>query len=115
MGVDEAPYSKEKTLAIDAVGRSLRMCLGIMNGAPLKYMWNKADGSPVTSVDYASQVIIHRVISREDRDAVIIGEEDIEEIGPDLKIYDEIRDLVNSAFPEEPPIAADSVNKYLVV
>lgn len=111
MATQSCPYYAERCIAIEAVKKSLGACIGPASGLPIKHIWTKSDGSQVTSMDYAVQVIISKVLTGADAGAEIIGEEDYGEICEDPSARKEICDLVNLAFPGSgPPADFNSVS-----
>ena len=68
-------FSKEKTIAIEAVRTASRICRSVQ-ASITEGVLEKKDRSPVTIADFASQAVICRSLEQSFPDDPIIGEED---------------------------------------
>ncbi|MEZ5952450.1 MAG: hypothetical protein R3C12_25320 [Planctomycetaceae bacterium] len=74
-----ANYRQELEVALQAVSEAARVCRSVQSKIAPNSM-EKADRSPVTIADYASQAIVARLLSQAFPHDPIIGEEDAGEL-----------------------------------
>lgn len=81
-------YSREKSAAIDAVARAVRLCQTVQADFVHISSLEKGDRSPVTVADFGAQALICRRLAEEYPYDVIVGEEDSSDLrNPDAARY----------------------------
>ena len=84
----EMSYSREKSAAIDAVARAVRLCQTVQADFVHISSLEKGDRSPVTVADFGAQALICRRLAEEYPYDVIVGEEDSSDLrNPDAARY----------------------------
>lgn len=94
-------YDADIKLALKSVKLALATCLNYLcsKSSQVKKLM-KDDGSPVTSMDFAIQTIISKVIWNSQPGSVIIGEERALDIADTPEIRSDLIDIVSLAFPD---------------
>ena len=100
-----ANYRQELEVALQAVSEAARVCRSVQSKIAPNSM-EKADRSPVTIADYASQAIVARLLSQAFPHDPIIGEEDAGELRLWLPLQGE--NLVKIERPERATLEFDA-------
>lgn len=97
---------REATIAADAVARALGLCAAVRAAGPAEAL-AKADGSPVTLADFASQAVIGRALGAGFPDDPVVGEEGEEGLAgaAGRERLDRVARLVRTVAPDADPDA----------
>jgi 3'(2'), 5'-bisphosphate nucleotidase len=90
--------SPERAAALDAIRAACRVCRAVSAGAIEKV--TKADESPVTVADFASQAVIVARLRERVADPVVIGEESAEELRGNERLADAVVAAARVVWPE---------------
>lgn len=91
-------YSQETEVAVAAVETAARLCRRVGESLDLSAI-QKADRSPVTLADFASQAVIHKALRRAFPDDPVVSEEEVDLLRENPDLLRRVTDLVATVRP----------------
>lgn len=96
-------YGAEAEIAVKSVTKAIETCLKYtVDNNNVVENFKKYDNSPVTSMDFALQAIMSKILHESFPSAVIIGEEDSGDLIGNPSVFEQACCIYKEAFPDCP-------------
>ncbi|KAI8889037.1 3',5'-bisphosphate nucleotidase [Backusella circina FSU 941] len=104
-------YSKERSLAIDAVLTASKVCQSVFQHLVANETLTKNDKSPVTVADFSAQAIVNTWLEKEFPSDPIVGEEDSKDLQGDAGkvLREKVFSLTNGVLSEDQKLTEEQI------